>query len=279
MKNFLKDFIRPVNIVFLLFSIISLFIAVKSYIQSNIPKTISYVITTEKLINYKDFDDHIRLYADGNQLIDSNLYTSTISIWNSGTASITNKDLYRKMNISLLDSGKVISAMLSNEIEPDVSNFRLVTTDNKNVLLEFDNFDIDLGTNIKVVYTSHQRTKMSVERAFRYYFQSKEIEPFRISGFVSEGRIINQRTPIRRIVFNLFRVIYIGMILCWVAILMKKLVKRIEFLKGLSIIFELTAKSLLFISFISFGLLALMGILYKFLGGIPSILDIPFKGL
>src|SRR2546421_5834340 len=100
-STWLQDFKRPINILFLAIAAISLIFAIWSLPKTQAPRKISYLLHTETMLSYSGNVSGVGLYDEQQKPIDGDVYAADVSIWNSGSSSITSSDMYRPLQFEL----------------------------------------------------------------------------------------------------------------------------------------------------------------------------------
>src|SRR5438045_2471340 len=99
--TWLQDFKKPINIVFLSIAAISLLFAIWSIPRTQAPRKISYSIWNKHLVSYTSETLGVGLYDEQQRIIDGDVYVADVTIWNSGSSSITYSDMYRPLQFEL----------------------------------------------------------------------------------------------------------------------------------------------------------------------------------
>jgi hypothetical protein len=201
-----QEFRKPLNVVSLSVSAISLVFAVISIPRTQAPKKISYVVNTNQVISYSADMAGVGLLDRARRPVDGDVFVSEVTIWNSGSQAIVPADIHRPLRYELRDNGRILSVDKLAESEPAVTKMRASLDSDRIATFEWDNLDLKMGARFRITYISQDRARRLTFPAAMMHGISGTGFSSEISGFIKEGEIIDAVRPPRT-------TFYVGLIL------------------------------------------------------------------
>jgi hypothetical protein len=198
--TWLQEFKRPINIVFLLISAISLALGILSLSTTRAPRKISYIISIHDLMSHNPGSIPVGLFDEAGRAIDGDVYFAQMSFWNSGSSAIGSPDMHRALRYELFDQGRIIAVEKLAESGPSVTNMRAIMESEKSVRFDWDNLDLKMGAKFQVVFISFDRRhrigllsifSMAKSAIWKIGFTSD------LTGFIREGELIDAQGAAR----------------------------------------------------------------------------------
>jgi hypothetical protein len=151
--TFLEEFKKPFNIFTIFFAIaIGYWFYYISLEASEPYYTVSDSI---KIFDKSNSANSIKVINKQGNIVEDSVYAIEVTLWNAGKRPIEQEDVRIPLSIHLQHAFKIIDAEVVQEIEPEVSVFRIVQNVKKPNSLDFSfkHLDPNLGAKIKIVYT------------------------------------------------------------------------------------------------------------------------------
>jgi len=163
--GFIEELKKPFNIVMLLLAIGSIIATTIFYFWSTKKLEFSYCIeSTTKIFDSKLTDSKIKIVNEENIEITSDVYSTSILIWNSGDLPININDVRVSPSIIISGIDRLISIPTLKESEPLVTKFQLQEdTINNRYKLYWTYFDPNNALKINFLYTAENDNSFDVE--------------------------------------------------------------------------------------------------------------------
>jgi hypothetical protein len=141
--NWITDFLKPINITFLLIAVISVVLNVILYWSFQDKARISYYSNTIQIVDQKEPGPFSVLDSVGRP-VKENVYAANIAVWNSGDLPLEPGKVRRPLQISLTggDQTHLLDARLPYTTGGNVSDFRSSV-----IYTNIDGKDIKLNEN------------------------------------------------------------------------------------------------------------------------------------
>ncbi|MFT7614871.1 MAG: hypothetical protein ACI9J3_003858 [Parvicellaceae bacterium] len=184
--GFIEEIKKPFNIVMLILAIASVLFTTIFYFMSIKKTEFSYSIeATTKIIDSKLTGPKIRVFSDNNNEITSDIYSSSIILWNSGDYPINNDDIRVRPSIIISGISELISNPTTKESHPLVTKFKLHkdTIEENKFNLNWKYFDPQKAVRINFLYTAKDDNSFDIEIEGNILgveeFHRVEIEPYK----------------------------------------------------------------------------------------------------
>ena len=163
--GFNEEIKKPFNIVMLFLAIGSIVATTIYYFWSTKKFEFSYCIeSTTKIFDSKLTNSKIKIVTGENQEITSDVYSTSIVIWNSGDLPIDTNFVRVQPSIIISGINRLISVPTLKESEPLVSKFRLKEdTISNRYKFYWAYFDPNNALKINFLYTAETENKFDVE--------------------------------------------------------------------------------------------------------------------
>lgn len=169
------DFINKnpwLNILFIILTLISIFLSIWFYIKSKKTRKPMYCIRTFILV--RDMIgkiDSVNILYQGEKI--ENLSISKIAIWNGGKETISQSDIAKndRFRIEIVDTASILEFKLLFE-NNSANGFKLTKVNNNCINVEFDYIDYNEGVIIQLYHTANSSYDLILKGSFK---GSKEI--------------------------------------------------------------------------------------------------------
>ena len=155
------------NILFIILTLISIFLSIWFYIKSKKTKKPTYCIRTFNLVRDKiNKIDSVNIFYQGEKI--DNLSISKIAIWNGGKETISQSDIAKnnRFRIEIVDTASILDFKLL--FEKNSSNgFKLTRVNNNCINVEFDYFDYNEGIIIQLYHTAIKSEDLKISGSFK----------------------------------------------------------------------------------------------------------------
>jgi hypothetical protein len=162
----IEEIKKPFNIVMLILAIASVLFTTIFYFMSIKKTEFSYSIEgTTKIIDSELTGPKIRVFSDNNKEITSDIYSSSIILWNSGDYPINNDDIRVRPSIIITGINELISNPTTKESHSLVTNFELLrdTIEKNKFNLNWKYFDPQNAVRINFLYTAKDDIRFDIE--------------------------------------------------------------------------------------------------------------------
>ena len=170
--NWIADFLRPINIIFLLIGVIGVILGVISYWSSRQNAQISYYTNTIQIVDQKEPGPFTVLDSLGRP-VKENIYATNVTVWNSGDLPLEPDKVRRPLQISLTggEETHILDAKLAYTTRENSSSFTL-TTIFRNIGRTWrklgcrdpvEHFDPTEGFRLKLIYASKEQQSVLVK--------------------------------------------------------------------------------------------------------------------
>jgi hypothetical protein len=174
--NWIADFLKPINITFLLIAVISVCLTVIFYWSSQNYAQISYYSNTIQIVDQKEPGPFSVLDSSGRP-VKENIYATNVTVWNSGNLPLEPDKVRRPLQISLTgrDEAYLLDAKLPYTTSGNVSDFKLSViyaningkdiklNENGVVEIAWKYFDPGEGFRLKLIYASKEQQSVTIK--------------------------------------------------------------------------------------------------------------------
>lgn len=194
--GFIEDIKKPFNIVMLLLALGAIIFSAIFYFWSIKKTKISYSIeNTTKIFDSELTIKKIKVYNNSDEEIKSDIYSTSVVIWNSGDNPINPGDIRINPSINVLGIEELISSPIIKETDPKVTNFSLIgdTTNTSLFFLTWKYFDPGSALRINFLYTSNNEPSFDIEFTGNILslgeFEKIEYQPLKADKIISFMKI------------------------------------------------------------------------------------------
>lgn len=189
-----SGFKEPVNLISLFIASISLAYAIIIANTINTPRELSFALASgapNKLLDVDSTIKTVALFDKNGRQIEHDLYIGQLALWNSGELSIVPSEMYRPLSLKLIGEGRIISVTPIAEIEPQITRITPKQIDDKTVVFDWSNLDLEMGSTFQVVYTSRELQGLTRNLfAVLYNTVRGSNNTLEVTGAIKEGRIV-----------------------------------------------------------------------------------------
>lgn len=164
------DFINKnpwLNILFIILTLISIFLSIWFYIKSKRTRKPTYCVRTFNLVRDKiNKIDSVNILYQGEKI--DNLSISKIAIWNGGKETISQSDIAKndRFRIEIVDTASILDFKLLFE-KNNANGFKLTKIDNNCINVEFDYIDFNEGVIIQLYHTATESSDLIIKGSFK----------------------------------------------------------------------------------------------------------------
>jgi len=192
MSNWIQDFKKPINLIPLIVSIISLSFAFISYDSRSDGRELSYKSLHNKIMESEPLTEIMGIYTEDGERVEQDVYVSYISFWNSGKIAINRSDILKEIEVVLNDRGRFISANKVSVRGEGITKIEAVTATKKSISISMDQLDLDMGAKYQFIYTAENREKIRIFDKVIEQLQGDAngaVSTFHVVGHIKEGSI------------------------------------------------------------------------------------------
>jgi hypothetical protein len=166
--NWIADVLKPLNMMFLLFSVISIVITIIIYLVSRQESHISYYTATIELVDQKEPGAFSVLDGVGRP-VKENIYATNVTVWNSGDLPLDPDKIRMPLQISLTgDDTRLLDERFDYTTKNNISGFKFSATfkniggkdikldENAITEIRWKYFDPGEGFRFKLIYASRE---------------------------------------------------------------------------------------------------------------------------
>jgi hypothetical protein len=166
-----EDFKKPINLIFLTLTVISLAATVVFYYKSKREMRPTYSVPNPAL---RIFDSNIsspkiRLQDSTGRQINEDVYLAETVFWNSGQLPIEPSDVREPVTFSFEPCSRILDWKITGQTKPEISQFALVldtsihaTINRKTIVLKWSHLDPNFGARIQVIYSSAHPAQIAI---------------------------------------------------------------------------------------------------------------------
>ncbi|WP_133513261.1 hypothetical protein, partial [Candidatus Thiosymbion oneisti] len=224
MSNWLQDFKKPINLISLIVSILSLSFALITYDSRSDGRELSYNILTGKILESDPLTQVIEIFFKDGAPINGDVYVAYMSLWNSGKIAINSSDVTRGIEVHMNSSGHFLDAEKIHVRGDGIGRVETIEVSEKVIKLELDQLDLDMGAKYKILYIDSERENIgitSIVYSLLLPSNNSRNNTINILGHIKEGNIVDANSFAKRsFVVGLISSLFVGTML-----LMRRLVK------------------------------------------------------
>jgi hypothetical protein len=167
--GFIEDIKKPINLLMLFIAVISMFgtiISIVLVLVDSRKNEISYAIEgSTKIVDSKLTGPKIRVFGENNKEITSDIYSSSILLWNSGDYPINPENIRVTPSINIKGIDQLISDPVITESHPLITKFQLLqdTIDKNKFDLNWKYFDPGHAIRINFLHTAKDNVSFDIE--------------------------------------------------------------------------------------------------------------------
>jgi hypothetical protein len=165
----IDDFKKPIHLIPLAITIISIAISIVLYFKSNKEMIPTYMVSSSQ---YKIYDS--KTSSSGMTLIDAakrpiteDVYLVETVFWNSGQLPIEPENVRIPVRINVSECSQILEVKIVKQTKPEVAKFRIVydtsrsnSLNEKSLLLAWDHLDPKFGARIQIIYAGKPTSKL-----------------------------------------------------------------------------------------------------------------------
>ena len=162
-SHWVTDFVKPINVAFLMIAVISLALTVYFYRQTQSSPEISWALQKQIVFDHRNANSAITVLDRQGNSITENMYADQFVVWNSGNVRLDNVDastiIRKPLTLTLRGAGHIVSASITGS-KNDMNGGWDMTTSRNDASLLWKHFDQNAIARILVLYTGDNDTSV-----------------------------------------------------------------------------------------------------------------------